>query len=158
VGTSTLKSYFCKMFGGRFKVNSHVRDMDRQRYCDELNREIFLQGMGFRLVSFAYDDVAHRPELCIMLLRLLLGQFKPKPAPMNFAARIAKELILLAFQLARPIRPIDVEKHLMVNSRTAVKYLQALCDKGWLRPVPAGKKTKLLQYELVRYNLDGMGF
>ncbi|MFC5529853.1 DUF559 domain-containing protein [Cohnella yongneupensis] len=41
----------------------HVRDMDRQKYCNELNRETFLTAMGFQVVSFAYDDVAHRPEL-----------------------------------------------------------------------------------------------
>jgi len=40
----------------------HVQDMDRKRYCEELNREIFLQALDFRVVSFAYDDVAHRPE------------------------------------------------------------------------------------------------
>ncbi|WP_336245707.1 hypothetical protein [Paenibacillus apiarius] len=37
---------------------SHVRDMDRKKYCEELNRDTFLQGLGFRVVSFAYDDVA----------------------------------------------------------------------------------------------------
>lgn len=46
----------------------HVRDMDRQKYCNELNRETFLSAIGFQVISFAYDDVAHRPELCTALL------------------------------------------------------------------------------------------
>ena len=57
---------------------SHVRDLDRKRFCDEVNRELFLQAMGFRVISFAYDDVRDRPELCITLLRLFLSQFQPE--------------------------------------------------------------------------------
>ncbi|MDB5052837.1 MAG: hypothetical protein JWM44_887 [Bacilli bacterium] len=134
--------------------DSHVRDMDRNRYCDELNRETFLQGLGFRVVSFAYDDVAHRPDLCITLLRVLLSRYKPEQTPVNPVGLAGKELILLAFQLARPIRPKDVEAHFAVNFRTSVKYLQDLCVKGWLRPLPCGKGIKILQYELVRKSFD----
>ncbi|MNY46886.1 hypothetical protein D3C86_1821090 [compost metagenome] len=52
----------------------HVRDMDRQKYCNELNRETFLTAMGYQVISFSYDDVAHRPELCITLLRMLISR------------------------------------------------------------------------------------
>lgn len=54
----------------------HVTSMDRKKYCSELNRETFLYGMGFHVVSIAYDDVAHRPELCIFLLRTVLSRFE----------------------------------------------------------------------------------
>lgn len=134
--------------------DTHVRDMDHNRYCEELNRETFIQGLGFRVISFAYDDVAHRPDLCITLLRILLSHYKPEQAPVDLATRTEKEVILLAFQLARPIRPKDVEEHLDVNFRTAVRYLQALCTKGWLRPLPCGKGIKVLQYGLVRSSLN----
>ncbi|WP_379156766.1 hypothetical protein [Paenibacillus sp. sgz5001063] len=30
---------------------SHVRDMDRQKYCSELNRETFLFAMGYHVIS-----------------------------------------------------------------------------------------------------------
>ncbi|WP_342671695.1 hypothetical protein [Paenibacillus glacialis] len=36
---------------------THVRDMDRHKYCNELNRETFLYAMGYHVISFAYDDV-----------------------------------------------------------------------------------------------------
>lgn len=54
----------------------HVTNMDRQNYSKEQNRETFLKGVGFNVVSFAYDDVAYRPEVCIYLLRTLLSQFE----------------------------------------------------------------------------------
>jgi hypothetical protein len=131
--------------------NAHVRDMDRQRYCDELNRETFLTGLGFQVISFGYDDVAHHPELCMTLLRLVLSLFKPEQTPI----RVEKEVILLAFQLARPIRPKDVVDHMAMNFRTAVRYLKALCQKGWLYPLPCGQGNKILMYGLVRKSLEG---
>lgn len=54
----------------------HVTNMDRKKYCNELNREAFLAGMGFQVISFAYDDVAHRPDICIYLLRMVLSRFE----------------------------------------------------------------------------------
>lgn len=128
----------------------HVRDMDRKRYCDEINRELFLQALGFRVVSFAYDDVAHRPELCITLLRMLLGRFQPGVPPVDRAVLAEQEVIRLAYSLARLVRPIDIAKHFKVNHRTAVRLLQTVCAKGWLRPVRRGKETKVLGYELVQ--------
>jgi hypothetical protein len=136
--------------------DAHVRDMDRNRYCEELNRETFLQGLGFRVVSFAYDDIAHRPDICITLLRVILSRYKSGIAPVDLMNRAEKEIILLAFQLARPIRPKDVEVHLALNHRTSVACLQSLCKKGWLRPTLCGQGYKILQYELARKSLEEM--
>lgn len=63
--------------------SSHVRDMDRQKYCNELNRETFLYAMGYHVISFAYDDVEQRPELCMTLLRMVLGRYQPAEAPVS---------------------------------------------------------------------------
>ncbi|MEJ8306433.1 DUF559 domain-containing protein [Saccharibacillus sacchari] len=54
----------------------HVQDMDRRSYCRELNRETFLTAIGFQVISFAYDDVSQRPELCMTLLRMVLGRYR----------------------------------------------------------------------------------
>lgn len=74
----TLLLWLFRLFAGRAQIHlgnqglqTHVQDMDRKRYCEELNRETFLQALGFRVISFAYDDVAHRPELCMTLLHSL---------------------------------------------------------------------------------------
>ena len=138
--------------------DGHVRDMDRNRYCEELNREVFLLGLGFQVVSFAYDDVAYRSDLCITLLRLLLSRFKPRASPAELITLADREIILLAYELARPIRPKDVEDHLKVNFRTALRYLQSLCTKGWFHPIPCGKGIKVLQYGLVNKNLGDIGW
>ncbi|XEC96210.1 hypothetical protein AB6A23_06590 [Paenibacillus tarimensis] len=135
---------------------AHVTGMDRKKYCNELNRELFLQVMGFRLVSFAYDDVAHRPEQCIHLLRSLLSRYEPKEKGFERTFFEENEVLRLAIILVRPIRPIDVAEHFGVNHRTAVNLLQRLCEKGWLQPVECGKRTKVISYRLVQSAIDSI--
>jgi hypothetical protein len=144
-------AYFMELLKFIFEIkgySTHVQNMDRTKYSEELNRETFMQSLGFRVVSFAYDDVAHRPELCITLLRMLLGQFSAGPSPADRALLAEKEIIRLAIQCARPIRPVDVVNHFNMNQRTAVRLLQNLCTKGWLRPSLRGDGLRHVQYEL----------
>lgn len=89
----------------------HVRDMDRQKYCRELNRETFLSAMGYQVISFAYDDVAHHPDLCITLLRMVISRYQAEVAPVHADYAISKEIVRLACRLARPLRPIDLVNH-----------------------------------------------
>lgn len=108
----------------------HVKNMDRRQFCNELNREAFLLALGFRVVSFAYDDVEQRPELCRSMLRLLLGTYEPARAPASRALLAEKEIIRLAFRKAEPLRPIDVSRHFEVDSKTAIKMLHRLRRDG----------------------------
>ena len=129
---------------------SHVRDMDRQKYCNELNRETFLSAMGFQVVSFAYDNVANRPELCLTLcLRMLLSQDRTPSShiedPPNLMER---EIIRFACASSSPLRPIDVETQLRINHRTAVRTLQSLCRKGLFTPNTAASGKYVVRYEL----------
>lgn len=133
---------------------SHVRDMDRHKYCNELNRETFLYAMGFHVISFAYDDVEQRPELCITLLRMVLSRHQPQQAPVSRAQFAEKEIIRLAIQLAEPVRPKDLADHFDIDHRTAVLMLKKLCDKGCLRPVSRDRGQRVTRYELARGVLE----
>ncbi|MDT3427891.1 very-short-patch-repair endonuclease [Paenibacillus forsythiae] len=133
---------------------SHVRDMDRQKYCNELNRETFLHAMGYQVISFAYDDVERRPELCITLLRMMLGRYQPSAVPISRAELAEKEIIRLAIHAAKPIRPIDVVRHFGIDSKTAVNMLKRLCGKGWLAPTLRGRGERIVSYELADGVLD----
>ncbi|MDF2921423.1 MAG: hypothetical protein K0R57_337 [Paenibacillaceae bacterium] len=130
---------------------AHVRDMDRQKYCHELNRETFLAAMGYQVISFAYDDVAHRPTLCMALLRMVLSRYQADVSPIRIDGLMEREIIRLACRLARPLRPIDVEAHLGMNHRTIVKVLQDLCVKGLLQEErgKTGKGKRVLRYGLL---------
>jgi len=75
--------------------------MDRQKYCNELNRETFLFAMGYRVISFAYDDVENHPELCITLLRMVMSRYQPGQSPISRVLLAEKEIIRLAMQQAQ---------------------------------------------------------
>lgn len=151
------RSYFCDFawFNLAAKLiieikgfGPHVRDMDRQKYCNELNRETFLSAMGFQVISFAYDDVARRPELCITLLRMVLSRYQADISPASLIHIAEREVIRLACSLARPLRPIDVETHLNVNHRTAVRTLQSLCAKGYFTTATGRNGKYIVRYEM----------
>jgi len=129
---------------------AHVRDMDRQKYCNELNRETFLHAMGYHVISFAYDDVEHRPEVCITLLRMVLSRHQPSTSTIHRTTLADKEIVQLALQSGQHIRPKDVELHFNIDHKTSVKMLRNLCDKGWLTPVYRGNQVRIVQYKLVQ--------
>lgn len=132
---------------------THVRDMDRLKYCSELNRETFLFAMGYHVISYAYDDVEQRPELCITLLRMALNRYQPSHIPVS-RALLAEKIIRFAIQMAQPIRPKDVVQHFELDHKTAVLMLQRLCTKGWLLPSLRGKGERVVRHELARGVLD----
>ncbi|MGG6314330.1 hypothetical protein [Paenibacillus macerans] len=125
----------------------HVKDMDRQKYCNELNRETFLAAMGFQVISFAYDDVASRPELCVTLLRLVLNRYLPAASPADPLSIQEGEILRFACRLARPLRPVDVVAHLSLNLRTAVQTLQSMCAKGIVAVVSGAEGKHVVRYE-----------
>lgn len=133
---------------------THVRDMDRHKYCNELNRETFLHAMGYQVISFAYDDVEQRPDLCITLLRMVLSRYQSDRTPISHALLAEKEIIRLAIQLAQPIRPKDVQIHFGIDHKTAVQWLKKLCTKGWMLPSLRGKGERVVRYELAGGVLD----
>ncbi|GAA0135044.1 hypothetical protein YSY43_18840 [Paenibacillus sp. YSY-4.3] len=134
----------------------HVTNMDRQKYCNELNREAFLAGMGFQVISFAYDDVAHRPDVCIYLLRMVLSRFESANKQVERIFFADQEIIRYVIFLARPVRPIDIAKYFSINHRTAIVHLKRLCQKGWLKPVYRGTGQRILYYELTRQGFEGL--
>lgn len=126
----------------------HVQDMNRQKYCDELNRELFIQTLGFRIISFAYDDVKERPDTCIFMLRMLLSRYKPSEEKLSKAKLAEKEVVVLALTRSNLIRPKDVEDHLNMTHRSAVKLLRSLVDQRKFEMVLSGKGEKVRYYRL----------
>lgn len=128
----------------------HVRDLDRDGYCRELRRELFNQAMGYRVISFAYDDVEKHPEVCITLLRLYINTHFANESITSLMNLAETEIIRLSFRNARAIRPIDVVRHLKIDRRTAVNYLLVLCGKGWFNPIRGANGKRIVRYELAK--------
>ncbi|WP_239714346.1 endonuclease domain-containing protein [Paenibacillus sp. 19GGS1-52] len=129
---------------GRFGLEcdgfqSHIKDMDRERFSYSLNRDTFLAGMGWKVIHFSVDDVQNRPEICRMLLQMVVGPSLMRNSTTNPATPIEHELIRLAWNLGKSIRPKDVINRYEVDFRTARKWLQRMVVKGMLRPIIKNK-------------------
>jgi len=122
---------------------SHVRDMDREKFSYSLNRDVFLTGLGWKMIHFSFDDIRDRPEICGMLLQSVIGPCRIRS--LKRAVLLEKEVLRLAWSLGRPMRPIDVCSHLDADYRTAKKWLCSLVEKGWLREI--GSSGRVRYYE-----------
>ncbi|WP_042163898.1 hypothetical protein [Paenibacillus gorillae] len=131
---------------------SHIKDMDRERFSYSLNRDAFLTGLGWRMLHFSFDDVQKRPEVCRMLLQHAIGPaFFHKESVAAGASvssiRIERELLQAAWRLGGAISPKEARECIGVDFRTARKHLQAMVVKGLLKPVSKGKQIR--SYEVV---------
>ncbi|RRJ64231.1 hypothetical protein EHV15_15855 [Paenibacillus oralis] len=136
---------------GRFGLEcdgyqSHVKDMDREKFSYALNRDTFLTGIGWKMIHFSFDDIQRRPEVCQMLLQMvisprLLRKGIDRPLPVT-----EKEILLLAWRLGRHVRPKDVTDAFDIDFRTARNRLRSLTAKGLLAPIETGRGVRA--YEL----------
>lgn len=131
---------------GRFGIEcdgfqTHVKDMDREKFSYALNRDTFLTGMGWKMIHFSFDDVQNRPENCRMLLQVVVGPYLIRNKAEISVSPFEREVLRLAWSLGKPMRPKDVVDCYEVNFRTARKWLQALVEKGLLRTSGHGKYT-----------------
>mgnify|MGYP001470689514 CR=1 FL=1 len=145
---------------GRFGIEcdgfqSHVKDLDRESFSYALNRDTFLTGMGWRMLHFSFDDIQKRPEVCRMLLQLVVGPYLLRQPTASTERMLEKDLIRLAWTLGRPLRPKDVTERFGINFRTARKHLRSLCDKGLLKPKDQGRDIR--HYELIADPLEMLG-
>ncbi|MBQ4900033.1 hypothetical protein KB559_14465 [Paenibacillus sp. Marseille-P2973] len=132
------------------KDNAYERVANREDYADGLNRELFLQASGYRVISLAYDDVEQRPELCKYLLQMLLIRYQPGLHSTDRPLLAEMEMIRLALNSPLPICSQNVAEHFNTDHQAAVRMLQSLCQAGWLRPLCTKASEGIHYYELIR--------
>lgn len=132
----------------------HVQQMDRVGYRRELNRETYLQILGFRLAAIPYDDLEEAPELTINLLKMLLSPYLSARFQDGRSTLLERETLMLAKRSSKAIRPADLVEEMKVSRRTAVRVLQSLCDKKKMQPVLAGTGARIKRYELIHSLVD----
>lgn len=121
-------------------------------YDYALNRDTFLTGMGWKMIHFSFDDVQNRPEVCRMLLQLVIGPDLIRNSSVRPIASDEKDVLHLAWKLGRPIRPKDVSDYFEINFRTARNRFRSLVEKGLLHPVIRGGNVRY--YEIREGQLE----
>lgn len=133
----------------------HVQQTDRTRYRRELNREMFLQGLGFQVVSIPYDELAENAELVKFFVQMIIAPYLGHGEEHNtLFSRLERDIMRLAMRIGRVIRPADVVRELEIDQKTAIKYLRQLTDKGKFRAVSSGQSGRVRRYEYVGSFLD----
>jgi hypothetical protein len=138
---------------GRFGLEcdgfqSHVKDMDREKFNYALNRDTFLTGIGWKMLHFSFDDVQNRPEICRTLLQLAISPYLIRNHTATPAVLMEKEVLRLAWRLGRWIRPKDVIDAMGVDFRTARKWLHGLVEKGFLSPIVRGEDIRYYEIKV----------
>ncbi|SFS57839.1 hypothetical protein [Paenibacillus sp. BC26] len=136
---------------GRFGLEcdgyqSHIKDMDRESFSYSLNRDTFLTGIGWKMIHFSFDDVHKRPDVCRMLLQLVIGPYLIRPHSPELLPADEKDVLRFALQLSRSVRPRDVMLHFHVSFRSARNLLQNLARRGLMQPITRNSYTT--SYEL----------
>ncbi|KWX85304.1 hypothetical protein AMQ83_25565 [Paenibacillus riograndensis] len=131
---------------------SHIKAMDREKFSYALNRDTFLTAMGWKMLHFSFDDIQQRPEVCRMLLQLTLAPYLARKTAVKDILSKEKEVLRLAWQLGKPIRPKDVSGHFQMNFRTARRLLQSLSAKELLEPIAGGRGVRY--YEVKPIHAD----
>lgn len=125
---------------------SHIKDMDRERFSYALNRDTFLTGMGWKMLHFAFDDIQHRSEVCRMLLQMSVMPMMVGTPPQITLTPMQKDVLKLAWRLGRAIRPKDVMEVYDLSFRPARNVLKQLVESGLMTPRANGKQIR--GYEL----------
>lgn len=146
---------FLPQNGSRFGIEcdgfqSHVKDMDREKFSYALNRGTYLTGMGWRMLHFSFDDLQHRPEVCRMLLQLAMAPYLARKSTSVDILSQEKDVLRFAWHLGRQVHPKDMTTHFCINYRTARKLLSSLCDKGLMRPVHMGERVRYYEVKVMR--------
>lgn len=131
---------------------SHIKDMDREKFSYALNRDTFLTGMGWKMLHFSFNDIQQRPEVCRMLLQLALAPYLARRTAVQEILPDEKELLRMAWRLGRPLRPKDVSDYFHINFRTARKLLCSLSDKGLLTPVSSAKRIRYYEVKVMQHD------
>jgi len=141
--------------GGRIGIEcdgfqSHIKDMDREKFSYALNRDSFLTGIGWKMLHFSFDDIQKRPEVCRMLLQLSLGPMIMEAANRTVRSELSpeeKEVLRTAWRLGKTIRPKDVRIKYGFSHRKCSAILQSLVEKRLLHAITGG--TYICKYETV---------
>jgi hypothetical protein len=142
---------------GRFGIEcdgfqTHVKEMDREKFDYALNRDNCMMGMGWKMIHFSYDSIQERPEICRMMLKMIIGSYYFSVRKESPLLPQEKEILRMAWISGKPIRPRDISEHYRINFRTSRKRLRALVDNGWLEPITRG--GKVLYYELIKAQFE----
>jgi len=112
----------------------HQRDISRDAFSDERDRQNDLVIDGWKIIRFSVDRLINQPRECQRRLQQLMGKCLGEWERMNGLSLEEREIIKRALRLSGVLKVGDVQECLGVSDRTARKWLHRLVQKRVLLP------------------------
>ena len=124
----------------------HCRDMSRDEFADERDRQTDLVIDGWKVVRFSVDRIRDQPRACMRRIEHIIGCYLADVERLKGLMLEEREIVRMAIRLARPIEVNDARACLAVTDKTARKWLKSLVLKKML--VPAADLQRVHAYRL----------
>jgi len=125
----------------------HYREISRDMFADERDRQNDLVIDGWRILRFSVDRLKQQPRDCQRRLQQLMGKCLGEWEMQKGLGLEERELVRKAMRLGGMIKIADAQECLGVSDRTAQKWLQVLLKKRIL--IPHSGRTRIHSYLLV---------
>jgi hypothetical protein len=120
---------------------SHYRDMNRWQFADQLMRQNHLMLDGWRVLRFAFDDIADKPRQCQQMLLQLHGKLllSGEEVVREKLSIVEQELLKYALRSADlSVTATMVAGEFDIRRKYAWILLKRLMQKGVLEPAREG--------------------
>ncbi|MFX3636311.1 MAG: DNA-binding response regulator [Candidatus Pristimantibacillus sp.] len=129
---------------------THAANINRWQFSDSRIRQNHLIIDGWTILRFSYDDIKDKPMMCIQLLQQFMGSRLPEQSiDTNVTNLLENEIIRLALHLGRPLKPVDVRKHLQISKQKTSTIICAMVKSHKLLPDGTGTQ-RVYSYKLNR--------
>jgi hypothetical protein len=133
---------------------THHRDMTRDQFADERDRQTDLIIDGWKVVRFSLDRIRDNPRACQRRLQNLVGKYLIEWQRLKDMSLEEREIIRMSRRLGRNLKLKDVREWIKISSPYAKKLLHGLVAKGELLPVSGTQR--ITAYRLVTKQYDGL--
>jgi len=129
---------------------THLRDVSRWKYADDLKRQNHLLIDGWKLLRFSRDDMLEKPRRCQQTLLAALsawGFITPKAGPkLNVYERA---ILHYANEHVGFVRIRELSENLQISYQSLAKFTRSLEDKGLvtLERSAGGRVMRLMSVE-----------
>ncbi len=118
----------------------HERDVDREGFADERDRQTDLCIDRWELIRFSTDRVKNKPRTCQTRVRLMLEACRGEAEWASGFSLEELEIVRMIRRNPYGIRRADVEERLRICNRTAGKLLHGLVKRQVLMSAEADRE------------------
>ncbi|MEX1030427.1 MAG: DNA-binding response regulator [Paenibacillaceae bacterium] len=131
---------------------THHRDMSRDEFSDERDRQNDLIIDGWKVIRFSLDRIRDNPRACQRRLQNLIGKYLVEWQRLKEMSLEEREIIRMARRVRRDLKVRDVKEWLHVSSPHAKKLLFGLVSKKELHPTSGTQR--ITAFRLVSNQYD----